>query len=74
MYHSKTHKEHGFDRFRIQLIEDYPCEDIYQCLVFKTKTRVRELKAINKYADDKDYYEQNKEQLNEHYKEYIQNT
>ena len=66
----KTVKEYGFDRFRIQLIEDYPCEDLYQ-LRQRQGYHIRELHAINKYADDKDYYEKNKERVNEHYKEYI---
>ena len=67
----KLIKEHGFDRFRIQLIEDYPCEDLNQ-LRQRQGYHIRELHAINKYADDKDYYEKNKERVNEHYKEYIQ--
>ena len=67
----KLIKEYGFDRFRIQLIEDYPCEDLYQ-LRQRQGYYIRELKAINKYADDKDYYEKNKERINERYKEYAQ--
>ena len=67
----KLIRENGFDRFRIQLIEDYPCEDLYQ-LRQRQGYYIRELKAINKYADGKDYYEKNKEHVNECYKEYIQ--
>ena len=66
-------REHGFDRFRIQLIEDFPCEDLYQ-LRQRQGHYIRELKAINKYADDKDYYEKNKEHINERYKEYAQKS
>jgi hypothetical protein len=67
----KLIKEHGFDRFRIQLIEEYPCEDLYQ-LRQRQGHHIREMKAINKYADGKDYYEKNKELAYEHHKEYIQ--
>ena len=67
----KLIKEYGFDRFRIQLIEDYPCEDLYQ-LRQRQGYYIRELKAINKYADGKDYYEKNKEHMNEQKKEYDQ--
>ena len=62
-------REYGFDRFRIQLIEDFPCEDLYQ-LRQRQGHYIRELKAINKYADDKDYREKNREHINERYKEY----
>ena len=64
-------RENGFDRFRIQLIEDFPCEDLYQ-LRQRQGYYIRELKAINKYADDKDYYEQNKINISQYYKEYSQ--
>jgi hypothetical protein len=64
-------REHGFDRFRIQLIEDFPCEDLYQ-LRQRQGHYIRELSAINKYADDKDYYEKNKEHISKRYKEYSQ--
>ena len=57
-------REHGFERFRIQLIEDFPCEDLYQ-LRQRQGHYVREMKAVNKYADDKDYYEKNKERISE---------
>ena len=67
----KLIKEYGFDRFRIQLIEEYPCEDLYQ-LRQRQGYYIRELKAINKYADGKDYREQNKEYINDQYKEYVQ--
>ena len=60
----KNIREHGFDRFRIQLIEDFPCDDVYQ-LRQRQGYYIREMKAINKYADDKDYYEQNKEKINQ---------
>ncbi len=58
----KLIRENGFDRFRIQLIEDFPCEDLYQ-LRQRQGHNIRELKAINKYADEKDYVEKNKEQI-----------
>ena len=64
-------REHGFDRFRIQLIEDFPCEDLYQ-LRQRQGHYIRELKAINKYADNKDYYDKNKEAISEYNKTYIQ--
>ena len=64
-------REHGFDRFRIQLIEDFPCEDLYQ-LRQRQGHHIRDLNAINKYADQKDYREKNKERISEHYKEYSQ--
>ncbi len=46
-------REYGFEKFRIQLIEDFPCEDLYQ-LRQRQGYYIRELKAINKYADAKD--------------------
>ena len=49
-------KENGFDRFRIQLIEDFSFADVYH-LRQRQEHHIRELKALNKYADDKDYYE-----------------
>ena len=57
-------REYGFDRFRIQLIEDFPCEDLYQ-LRQRQDHYIREMKAVNKYADGKDYYEKNKERSSE---------
>ena len=66
-------REHGFDRFRIQLIEDFPCEDLYQ-LRQRQGHHIRDLNAINKYADQKDYREKNKERISEHYKEYSQDS
>ena len=62
-------REHGFDRFRIQLIEEFPCDDVYQ-LRQRQGHHIRELNAINKYADDKDYREKNKEHIRERLKEY----
>ncbi len=64
-------REHGFERFRIQLVEDFPCEDVYQ-LRQRQGYYIREMKALNKYADDKDYYEKNKECVQERCKEYRQ--
>ena len=40
-------RDHGFDRFRIQLIEDFPCEDLYQ-LRQRQGHHIREMQAINK--------------------------
>ena len=65
-------REHGLDRFRIQLIEDFPCEDVYQ-LRQRQGHYIREMKAINKYADYKDYREKNRECIKERKNEYIQN-
>ncbi len=62
-------REYGFDRFRIQLIEDFPCEDLYQ-LRQRQGHYIWELQAINKYADDKDYREKNREHMKERYKQY----
>lgn len=64
-------REHGLDRFRIQLIEDFPCEDVYQ-LRQRQGHHIREMKAINKYADFKDYKEKNKDSVKEYEKEYRQ--
>ena len=64
-------REHGFDRFRIELIEDFPCDDVYH-LRQRQGHYIRELNAINKYADDKDYREKNREHIKERYKEYSQ--
>ncbi len=43
----KLINEIGFDRFRIQLIENYPCEDKYM-LKQKEGEYIRELSTLNK--------------------------
>ncbi len=63
-------REFGFDRFRIQLIEDFPCEDVYQ-LRQRQGHFIREMKAINKYSDSNEYYEQNKKKIKEHVSEIL---
>ena len=61
--------EIGFDRFRIELIEDYPCEDIYQ-LRQREGFYIRQLGTLNKLVAGrtrKEYNEEHKEQRKEHY-------
>ena len=67
----KLMNEIGFERFRIQLIEDYPSEDLYQ-LRQREGYWIRQLGTLNlKIAGreseeyHKDYYEKNKEVIKE---------
>ena len=67
----KLIKEQGFGRFRIQRVEDYPYEELYQRRPNAFSWRIfRELlencgmqfsyqriAAVKKYADERDYYE-----------------
>ncbi len=67
----KLVNEIGFNRFRIELIENYPCEDIYQ-LRQREGHHIREMGTLNvrienrtqkEYMDNynKTYYQENKE-------------
>ena len=50
----------GFDRFRIQLIEDCPCEDLYQ-LRQKEGEYIRKLGTLNKLIAGREFKEYSKE-------------
>ena len=77
--------EIGFERFRIQLIIDYPCEDIYQ-LTQKEGEYIRKMGTLNKiisgrtlkewYENNKnkikEYRETNKDKIKENHKEYYE--
>ena len=52
--------EIGFDRFRIQLIEDCPCEDLYQ-LRQKEGEYIRKLGTLNKLIAGRETKEYSKE-------------
>ncbi len=75
----KLMNEIGFDRFRIQLVENCPCEDKYQ-LCQMTREYVRNCGTIiNKQVPGrtkqqyyKEYRENNKEQLKQKNKEYTE--
>jgi hypothetical protein len=61
--------EIGFERFRIQLIIDYPCEDQYQ-LGQKEGEYIRLIGTLNKRIEGrtkKEYYENNKDKVKEYY-------
>jgi group I intron endonuclease len=67
----KLMNEIGFDRFRIQLIIDYPCEDKYQ-LRQKEGKYIRDLGTLNKVIAGRtdreyheEYYKQNKDKIKE---------
>ena len=56
-------REIGVDRFRIQLLEEYPCEDKYQ-LRQREGYYIRQIGTINQLEagrTHKEYYEENKE-------------
>jgi group I intron endonuclease len=68
--------EIGFERFRIDLIEDYPCED-KQTLRFREGYWIRQIGTLNKKIEgrtkqeyNKEYYDENKEKKKKYYKEY----
>ena len=64
--------EIGFNRFRIELIEDFPCSDKYQ-LIQKESKYIREIGTLNKRIEDRDlkeYYQDNKEKIIEKSKKY----
>jgi group I intron endonuclease len=72
----------GFDRFRIQLIENYPCEDMYQ-LRQREGYWIRQIGTLNhrienrthtEYMNEynKQYYEKNRVYFQDKYKENIE--
>jgi hypothetical protein len=66
----------GFERFRIQLIIDYPCEDVYQ-LTQKEGEFIRQMGTLNKQitgSKKKEYYESNKNKIKEVHKEYYESN
>ena len=77
----KLINELGFQRFRIQLIEEFPCNDKYE-LRQREGHYIRELsKNLNKniagrteQEKDKQYYKDNKEKIKENNKEYRDNN
>ncbi len=76
----KLINEIGFDRFRIELIEDYPCQDKYQ-LRQREGHFIREIGSLNKLIagrSTKDYkkkwYEENRENKIERQKEITANN
>ena len=65
--------EIGFDRFRIELLEDCPCEDKYQ-LRQKEGQYIREMGTLNKIIAGrtiKEWEEDNKEKKREYEKQYL---
>ena len=63
----------GFERFRIQLIINYQCEDKYQ-LRQKEGEYIWQTGTLNKNIagrTNKEYYENNKDKINEKKKEII---
>jgi group I intron endonuclease len=76
----KLMNEIGFERFRIDLIENYPCEDRY-ALRQREGYWIRQLGTLNlKIAGreseeyHKDYYEKNKNKILEYHKNYHENN
>ena len=74
----KLINEIGFERFRIQLVEDYPCEDKYQ-LRQREGHFIRQIGTLNKKIAGrpdkeykKDHYEQNKERILDYHKTYYE--
>jgi group I intron endonuclease len=71
----KLMNEIGFERFRIQLIEDYPCEDLYQ-IRQREGFWIRQIGTLNQRIESRtgqEYHEDNKDKINlrhrEHWKE-----
>ena len=72
----KLMNEIGHTRFRIQLIEDYPCEDTYQ-LRQREGHFIREMGTLNLVIAGRtrtEYKQDNKEKLREKEKEYRENN
>ncbi len=72
----KLMNEIGFERFRIQLIEDYPSEDLYH-LRQREGYWIRQIGTLNMKIDDRtkteyhhEYYQKHKEFLNAKGREY----
>ena len=73
----KLMNEIGFERFRIQLLEDYHCEDKYE-LRQREGHYIREQGTLNKLVAgrekkeyNKEYYEANKEEIKEYKREKV---
>ena len=67
----KLMNEIGFERFRIELIEDYPCQDKYQ-LRQREGHFIREIGTLNKKIEGRtkqEYREDNKNKIQEYYNE-----
>ena len=72
----KLMNEIGFERFRIQLIIDYPCEDQYQ-LSQKEGEYIRLMGTLNKKIEGrtkKEYRDINKDKMKEVKKEWYENN
>ncbi len=72
----KLMNEIGHTGFRIQLIEDYPCEDIYQ-LRQREGHFIREMGTLNLVIAGRtrtEYKQDNREKLREKEKEYRENN
>jgi group I intron endonuclease len=68
----KLMNEIGYERFRIELIENYPYQDKYQ-LIQREGHYIREIGTLNKKIEGrtkKQYYEHNKDKILENKKEY----
>jgi len=72
----KLMNEIGFERFRIELIEDYPCQDKYE-LRQREGHHIREIGTLNKKIAgrtkqeyNKEYHKDNKEKMQQYHKEY----
>ena len=68
--------EIGFDRFRIQLICHYPCEDKYQ-LRQKEGEYIRQIGTLNTQIagrTEKQWLEDNKDKLKEQWKQYYEDN
>ncbi len=72
----KLINEIGFERFRIQLIEDYPCEDKYQ-LRQKEGEYIKSIGNLNMLQAGrtvKEYCEDNKDKIKETTRNYFNNS
>ncbi len=72
----KLMNEIGFERFRIELIEDYPCQDKYQ-LRQREGYFIREIGTLNKKIEGRtmqEYYIDNKNKIQESRKEYYEDN
>jgi hypothetical protein len=70
----KLMNEIGFERFRIELICDFPCEERYQ-LREKEGEFIRQLGTLNNKVEcrtQKEYYHENKAKYLEYHKEYVE--
>ena len=72
----KLINEIGFERFRIQLVEDFPCNDKYE-LRQREGHYIRQIGTLNKKIEGrtkKEWEEENKENIKENKKEYYNNN